>query len=113
MGKKTCLNCQNDQKINNQEPLPGQAVRRSGGNCFVAVEVSEAGEKENWNEYLMPTVCGKYTPKMVVSCTYCQKEINVEEYLWEKWVGIGSRPVCSSDCGAKLEAGEIGFFFSD
>ena len=113
MGRKTCRNCQHDLKKPGHDHLTDQGQRRSGQNCLALSEVSSAGEKENWNEYVMPDVCGQYKPSMVASCTYCQKEINVEEYLWERWVGIGSRPVCSADCGAKLEAGEIGYFFSD
>lgn len=40
----------------------------------------ETLEKHDYNEDVLPTVCGFYEPKIAEKCDCCQKEMNIPEH---------------------------------
>jgi len=111
MDDTSCMNCRNYKHSVRHEEQAAAASQISL--CVLADEIQKIGDSKKWHHLTMPKLCGRYMPQMVEACVYCHQPINIEAYRWNIWAGLGSRPVCSPDCGSKLEAAEIAYFFSD
>ncbi len=62
-------------------------------------------EEHEWNETIMPSLCGHFQPRLVGKCSNCGKEINTPEWSWTLWAyTIGdAMPVCSEECKRVIE----------
>lgn len=113
MNKTTCYYCTNGKLVSEDIVIDCDLQRRNYIKCNFHDEIAEIGKEHEWNARIMPTVCGKFAPKMVEACRVCKKAINVPEHEWDKWGGIKSTPVCSDECRREIEAQELADLFAD
>jgi hypothetical protein len=69
-------------------------------------EVDEKLLEENeWDEKVMPSLCGHFKPRLIDKCHNCKKEINAPEWSWKLWANTiwDYMPVCSEECKKIVE----------
>lgn len=113
MAQKSCSNCKHSARVPGNSFIYGQLYKRDQIECVLHKELKEIGEKNKWDNLVMPEVCGKYEPKMVHRCGYCGKIIDKPECEWDLYAGPNITPVCSVECQGKKEAADIANWFAD
>ncbi len=103
--KPTCFDC-----------ITANIIRGTAGNYYCPPEPDEAEclnesvnenlfEENDYNEDIMPSICGQFKPKMIEKCFCCSKEMNAPEWSWKIWAGTlyDCVPVCSEECKHNVE----------
>lgn len=113
--EKSCFNCKNAKCYGGSpdtRDYPGDAPMAE---CLLALDekgntldetLFDLGEKNEWREEVMPSVCGHYEARVYEKCGECGKVMNSPEFSHELFVyqPFSGEPVavCSEEC---LEAG--------
>jgi hypothetical protein len=101
--KPTCFFCQNGTYIKGCHGTMYNPPQPDHVECQVPNEqLAVNGDQYEWNEEVMPSVCGCFNPTMITKCGNCGKEMNEPLYSWQlvtyDYPMGGPIYVCSEEC---------------